>query len=162
MTPVLGPFSRALRRGAIDNRNREGRFLAAARHRLVQHLGDNPSTTQLVLVDRIAWLMLHCFLLDQRIASGENWGENDRKCYLANSLVRSLREIGHEASARRTPTLAEVLKACCVIDAPRPLDFFAKLRWLDGRPLLDTVEAYRQAIFETVKSLGKPRRPRLR
>jgi hypothetical protein len=70
-------------------------------------------------------LMLHCFLLDQPIASGENWGENDRKCYLAfsNSLVRSLREIGHEASARRTPTLAGVLKACCVIDAPRPLDF---------------------------------------
>jgi len=30
MTPVLGPFSRALRRGAIDNRSREGRFLSAA------------------------------------------------------------------------------------------------------------------------------------
>ena len=36
------------------------------------------------------------------------------------------------------------------IDAPHPLDFFAKLRWLDGRPLLDTIEPYRQAIFETV------------
>jgi hypothetical protein len=57
--------------------------------------------------------MLHCFLLDQRIASGENWGENDRKCYLAfsNSLVRGLREIGLEGSAGREPTLAEVLKA---------------------------------------------------
>jgi hypothetical protein len=113
MMPVLGPFSRALRRGAIDNRSREGRFLAATRQRLIQHLGGDPSTTQLVLIDRIAWLMLHCFLLDQRIAAGESWGENDGKCYLAfcNSLVRSLRELGLEGGAGREPTLAEVLKA---------------------------------------------------
>jgi hypothetical protein len=113
MRPISGPFSRALRRGAIDNRSREGRFLAAARHRLIEHLGGNPSTTQLVLIDRIAWLMLHCFQLDQRIASGADWGENDRKCYLAfsNSLVRSLREIGLEGNTGREPTLAEVLKA---------------------------------------------------
>jgi hypothetical protein len=37
-----------------------------------------------------------------------------------------------------------------VIDAPHPLDFFARLNWLDGRPLLDTIEPYRQAIFEKV------------
>jgi hypothetical protein len=37
-----------------------------------------------------------------------------------------------------------------MIDAPHPLEFFAKLRWLDGRPLLDTIEEYRRAIFETV------------
>jgi hypothetical protein len=113
MTPVSAPFSRALRRGAIDNRSREGRFLAAARHRLNQHLGGDLSAAQLVLVDRIAWLMLHCFLLDQRIASGADWGGNDRKCYLAfsNSLVRSLREIGLEGSAAREPSLAEVLKS---------------------------------------------------
>ena len=108
MTPVSAPFSRALRRGAIDNRSREGRFLAAARHRLIQHLGGDLSAAQLVLVDRIA-----CFLLDQRIASGADWGGNDRKCYLAfsNSLVRSLREIGLEGSAAREPSLAEVLKS---------------------------------------------------
>ena len=35
-------------------------------------------------------------------------------------------------------------------DAPHPLDFFAKLRWLDGRPLLETIEPYRRAIFGTV------------
>jgi hypothetical protein len=27
------------------------------------------------------------------------------------------------------------------------LDFFASLVWLDGRPLLDTIEPYRQDIF---------------
>ena len=36
------------------------------------------------------------------------------------------------------------------IDAPHPLDFFAKLRWFDGRPLLDTIELYRRAIFDAV------------
>jgi len=28
-----------------------------------------------------------------------------------------------------------------------PLDFFGHLRWLDGRPLLDTIEPYRQRMF---------------
>ena len=31
-----------------------------------------------------------------------------------------------------------------------PMQFFSKLRWLDGRPLLDTIEPYRRAIFEAV------------
>lgn len=33
------------------------------------------------------------------------------------------------------------------VDAPHPLDFFRKLEWLDGRPLLDTIEPYRRRIF---------------
>lgn len=31
-----------------------------------------------------------------------------------------------------------------------PLDFFAHLRWLDGRPLLATIERYRQEVFTDV------------
>src|SRR5579885_1999569 len=31
--------------------------------------------------------------------------------------------------------------------APHPLDFFGHLQWLDGRPLLHTIERYRQEIF---------------
>ena len=30
---------------------------------------------------------------------------------------------------------------------PSPLDFFAHLKWLDGRPLLDTIEPYRRELF---------------
>ena len=37
-----------------------------------------------------------------------------------------------------------------MINAPSPLAFFDKLRWLDGRLLLDTIESYRRAIFEAV------------
>ncbi|MBI4528397.1 MAG: hypothetical protein HY695_31775, partial [Deltaproteobacteria bacterium] len=29
-----------------------------------------------------------------------------------------------------------------------PLQFFSKLRWIDKRPLLEVVEAYRQRIFQ--------------
>ena len=33
------------------------------------------------------------------------------------------------------------------VTVPSPLDFFAHLRWLDGRPLLDTIEPYRRQLF---------------
>ncbi len=32
--------------------------------------------------------------------------------------------------------------------APHPFAFFEPLRWLDGRPLMDTIEPYRREIFE--------------
>ncbi len=34
--------------------------------------------------------------------------------------------------------------------AINPLVFFSKLKWLDGRPLLETIEPYRRAIFDSV------------
>lgn len=33
-------------------------------------------------------------------------------------------------------------------EAPHPLDFFGHLVWLDGKPLVDTIEPYRRHIFE--------------
>ena len=50
--------------------------------------------------------------------------------------------------------------------APAPatatsLDFFGRLRWIDGRPLLDTIEAYRREVFtkalDTFEPAGRPR-----
>jgi hypothetical protein len=44
---------------------------------------------------------------------------------------------------------------------PHPLNFFALLKWLDGRPLLDTIEPYRRAIFtEALYSFDPDGRPR--
>lgn len=37
-----------------------------------------------------------------------------------------------------------------MIDAPHPFDFFDRLMWLDGRPLMSTIEPYRRDIFESV------------
>lgn len=43
---------------------------------------------------------------------------------------------------------------------PTSLDFFARLRWLDGTPLLKTIEPYRQQIFERVlDGVGPDGRP---
>jgi hypothetical protein len=43
---------------------------------------------------------------------------------------------------------------------PTSLDFFAQLHWLDGRPLLDTIEPYRRLIFtealDTFDPDGRP------
>jgi len=47
-----------------------------------------------------------------------------------------------------------------MIDAPSPLAFFDKLRWLDGRPLLKTIEPYRRHIFEAVLYTFDGDRPR--
>ena len=48
--------------------------------------------------------------------------------------------------------------------APAPatsLDFFGRLRWIDGRPLLDTIEAYRREVFtkalDSFEPAGRPR-----
>lgn len=35
-------------------------------------------------------------------------------------------------------------------DSPHPMAFFGLLKWIDGRPLLDTVEPYRREILSTV------------
>jgi hypothetical protein len=43
---------------------------------------------------------------------------------------------------------------------PTSIDFFSYLRWLDGRPLLDTIEEYRRAIFTAaLDSFGPDGRP---
>jgi hypothetical protein len=45
--------------------------------------------------------------------------------------------------------------------APAPamatsLDFFGRLRWIDGRPLLDTIEAYRRELFTKALDTFEP------
>jgi phage terminase large subunit-like protein len=45
--------------------------------------------------------------------------------------------------------------------APHPLTFFDHLRWLNGRPLLDTIEPYRQTILgDALFSFDETGRPR--
>jgi len=47
-----------------------------------------------------------------------------------------------------------------VTTAPHPFSFFGSLVWLDGRPLMATIEAYRQRIFEAVLyTFGPDARP---
>jgi hypothetical protein len=52
-----------------------------------------------------------------------------------------------------------IIERVCPVQVP-PLQFFALLRWLDGRPLLDVMEPYRQQIhtefLATVRADGSP------
>lgn len=45
-------------------------------------------------------------------------------------------------------------------EAPHPFEFFGKLKWLDERPLMDTIEPYRRRLFEealyTFRADGTP------
>ena len=96
--PGNGPYSKLLARGCVSGRTRNGRFLAAAREELTQHLGGGPlSAAQRILVERVAWLRLHVALFDEKVANrGQPMTGKDRASYLAfsNSLVRATRELG--------------------------------------------------------------------
>ena len=42
------------------------------------------------------------------------------------------------------------------MNQPSPLDFFSHLAWLDGRPLLETIEPYRQDLFTAALCTPEP------
>ena len=111
--PGNGPYSRLLARGSVRGNSRNGRFLAAAREELTNHLGGGPLTAaQRILVERIAWLRLHVALFDEKVANRDGpMTDRDRASYLAfsNSLVRATRELGLERVTDKPPTLAEYL-----------------------------------------------------
>jgi hypothetical protein len=96
----------------VSGRTRNGRFLAAAREELTQHLGGGAlSAAQRILVERVAWLRLHVALFDEKVADrDEPMSDRDRASYLAfsNSLVRATRELGLQPAAARPPTLDDI------------------------------------------------------
>jgi hypothetical protein len=110
--PGNGPYSRLLARGSVSGRSRNGRFLAAVREELTEHLGGGPLTAgQRILVERIAWLRLHVALFDEKVANrDEPMSDRDRRSYLAfsNSLVRATRELlGIQLAAAKPPSLRD-------------------------------------------------------
>jgi hypothetical protein len=111
--PGNGPYSKLLARGSVNGRSRPGRFLAHAREQLTAHLGGGPlSAAQKILVERIAWLMLHVALFDEKTAEGNApMTDHDRRSYLAfsNALVRATRDLGLEPTAAPTPSLDDFI-----------------------------------------------------
>jgi hypothetical protein len=109
--PRLSPHSRLLKRGCVDGRSREGRFLAAARAELAVDLGREPSQAERVLIDRISWLRLHVMLIDERVAGGHPMASHDQRAYLAfsNSIARMARVLGLRPLPARPLTPDEAL-----------------------------------------------------
>jgi hypothetical protein len=112
--PGNGPYSKLLARGSVSGRSRNGRFLAAAREQLTEHLGGGQlSAAQRILVERVAWLMLHVALFDEKVATrGGPMSDRDRASYLAfsNSLVRATRDLGLDPAAAPVPTLDDHIR----------------------------------------------------
>lgn len=102
-----GRSSRLRARGAVDGRSREGRFLAAVRDDLTAHLGGNPSAAQRLMIDNAASLALRIALSDEALANGGEFAAHAGRTFLAlaNSLSRTLRALGLNASATAPPSL---------------------------------------------------------
>jgi hypothetical protein len=93
------PHSRLLRRGCVDGRSREGRFLRAVRSELAEMVGGEPTPAQRAIIDRVAWLRLHVTLLDEKVGSGAILSDHDVRHYLSytNAIVRAMARLGAKA-----------------------------------------------------------------
>ena len=105
----IGPYSRPVRLAKLDKRTREYVVLEATRSELIKHLGGEPSTTQLAIIERCGWINLHICMLDAKAADSGALSERDSRQYLAwsNSLVRTIRLLGIKGAAEKGPTIAD-------------------------------------------------------
>jgi hypothetical protein len=106
----MTPHSRLLKRGCVDGRTREGKFLSAVRAELAQQVGGDPTPSERAIIERVSWLRLHLTLLDEKVGAGGILTDHDVRHYLAynNSVVRAMARLGHKA-APAAPSLAEYL-----------------------------------------------------
>ncbi|GAN81464.1 hypothetical protein [Acidocella aminolytica] len=111
--PKIGPHSSAVALAKLDGRTKEARRLKEIRTELCEHLGGTPSSTQTILIDRVAILLLRLEIMDAKALDGTPMTDHDQRAYLAwaNALSRMLRHLGLKGQAGKPPTLADVLKA---------------------------------------------------
>ncbi|MDE2343423.1 MAG: hypothetical protein KGL63_08555, partial [Betaproteobacteria bacterium] len=79
---------------------------------LASHLGGKPSTTQRILIDRVATLLLRMELMDKETFAGGAQTDRDRRTYLGwhNAVSRSLRHLGLKGADGKAPTLSDYLQ----------------------------------------------------
>jgi hypothetical protein len=73
----VGAHSRRHNLVKVDGRTKEGALLATVRAELIEHVGGSPTAVQRAMIERCAWLSLRLSLLDEKIASGNNFTEVD-------------------------------------------------------------------------------------
>jgi hypothetical protein len=107
----IGPHSRPHKLAVIDGRRAEARRLKEVRAELTAHVGGNPSTTQKMVIARIAMLTLRMELMDGRALKTGDMTEKDAREYLAwnNTVSRMLMQLGVHAAPARPRTLADHL-----------------------------------------------------
>lgn len=74
--------------------------MKALRRQLLDQLGESPTASQRVLVERVVNLQLSVARIEAKAAEGGGMSEHDTRVYLAwsNSLTRTLRALGLEAA----------------------------------------------------------------
>jgi len=112
----VGPFSRAITRGAIgaslNGRSPEGKFLRRVEAELIAQLGHEPSFSERLLLTRAARAALRLEIFDERLAAGGEITTSEGKVYgaLNTTLRMAIRELGLKGGpiAPKTPTVAEI------------------------------------------------------
>lgn len=94
-----------------DGRTREARVMREVRESLVAHCGGTPSAAQRVLIERAVWLTLAAGRLDARMLSKGGLSDHGSREYLAwsNSLTRTMRTLGLQASPEPVETIADIM-----------------------------------------------------
>jgi hypothetical protein len=105
--PKLGPHSRPGILALVDGRRAEARMMSRVRTDLIKHVGGNPSAVQRMLIDQAAMLTLRVHLMDKQSIADPELSERNGRQRLAwsNSLTRTLRELGLEATPPPKPKL---------------------------------------------------------
>ena len=110
----IGPHSKPRPLARVDRRTKEGAFLYRYEAMLIEHLGGDPTITQMALIARTARLALHLELLDKKsLTNGQALNPTDCHFYAvwANSLSRHLAKLGFEPTKAKVKrrTLDEIL-----------------------------------------------------
>jgi hypothetical protein len=107
------PEYRPVALGNLDRRTWQGRLLRDTRFELTQHVGGNPSVTQVAMIEQLAQLRLRLALFNQRFSERGEMTDHDRRSYLAfaNSHTRLLQRLDDTVLARpkSPPTLQDYL-----------------------------------------------------
>jgi hypothetical protein len=96
----------------LDKRSWYGRLIRQVRQDLTDHIGGNPTPVQRMLIERASMLQLRVAMLDQKIIDGEILTVMDNNQYLAwsNSLVRTLAQLGLDATTTPQPIFSDILR----------------------------------------------------
>jgi hypothetical protein len=88
----VAPFSKRLLAATVNGRSAAGKFVAAYKRELLDHLGRPPSTVEMRLVERSCLMAAHLMMLDRKAFKEGGLSPRTMREYLAlnNSLVRTL------------------------------------------------------------------------
>ena len=111
--PKLGPYSRVYRLAKLDGRTREAALIRRVRDELLAHVGQRPTITQRLLIDRAAILSLRLAQIDRRIFADETLTilDNNQTVAWQNALTRVLvaLDVHKEEAAPAMSSLTSVL-----------------------------------------------------